>query len=51
MDDEDDQKYVCHLCVKEDYLSNLIYKEAGEEACHYCGKFEAAIPIDRKSVV
>ncbi len=45
MDDEDDQKYVCHLCVKEEYLSNLIYKESGEETCHYCGQFEAAIPI------
>ena len=46
MEDDDDQKYVCHLCVKEDYLTDLIYKEATEESCHYCGQFKAAIPID-----
>ena len=36
--DEDDQKYVCHLCVKEDFLNNLIYKEGAEQTCDYCGE-------------
>lgn len=46
MDDDDDQKYVCHLCVKEDYLSNLIYGEGIERTCNYCGELEAAITVE-----
>lgn len=46
MDDDDDQKYVCHRCVKEDHLSNLIYSEGIEMTCNYCGELESAIPVE-----
>jgi RES domain len=46
MYEEDDQKYVCHHCVGEKYLSNIISDSSTLEVCNYCRKRYSAITID-----
>lgn len=42
MDDNDDQKRVCHNCVNEAYLSQCIEERGVVAHCHYCGDDEEA---------
>jgi hypothetical protein len=46
MDDDDDQKNVCRLCVNENYLSNLICNQVTVRVCSYCNSVESVMRIE-----
>ncbi|MFX4226390.1 MAG: RES family NAD+ phosphorylase [Porticoccaceae bacterium] len=46
IDDELSNKYICHQCIGDEYLSNDVRTTGKKHKCGYCGSREPAISLD-----
>lgn len=47
MDDEDNEKRVCHFCIGEDFLSRQVHDSGADAKCSYCdGEEEPTISLN-----
>jgi hypothetical protein len=43
----DEEKVICHACVKESYLSSFIKQNGASASCSFCGKMTKTISLER----